>query len=62
MMSWSHARVERRLGGMQLAQILYKRQDKTAQIHQHLPSTIYNELKHGKKSILAGQFTVCPKG
>lgn len=40
MMSWSHARVERRLGGMQLAQILYKRQDKTAQIHQHLPSTI----------------------
>ena len=33
---------------MQLAQILYKRQDKTAQIHQHLPSTIYNELKHGK--------------
>ena len=29
MMSSSHARVERRLRGMQLAQILYKCQDKT---------------------------------
>ena len=41
MMSSSHARVERRLRGMQLAQILYKCQDKTKNAEDSKFTNIY---------------------